>query len=194
MAFLSYNLLGLITPLEIIYLIIVTAVIGYIFTGYVSIRPKTVYNMMYPNRFDLRDFYFSALIAAPGIIIHELAHKITAMSFGYPAQFQIFTFGLVIAIFLKLINSPFLIIAPGYVNIPAIESSLQYRLIAFAGPAVNLLLWAIAYLVLKYANNLSRKQLAFLALTKRINMILFIFNMIPIGPLDGAKVFFGPSG
>lgn len=193
MAFLSYNLLGLITPLEILYLIIVTAVIGYIFTGYVSIRPKTVYNMMHPNRIDLRDFYFATLVAAPGIIIHELAHKLTAISFGYPAQFQVWTFGLVLAIFLKLISSPLMIIAPGYVNIPDISNSFQYRLIAFVGPAVNLLLWLVSAAVLKYAHNLSRKQLAFLALTKRINMILFIFNMIPIGPLDGAKVFFGPN-
>ncbi len=194
MAFLTYNILGLITPLEIIYLIIVTAAIGYIFTGYVSTRPKTVYNLMHPNRIDLRDFYFSFLVAAPGIIIHELAHKLTAISFGYPAQFQIFTFGLVLAIFLKLINSPLLILAPGYVNIPEISNAFQYRLIAFAGPAINLILWLAAAIVLKYSANLSRKHLAFFALTKRINMILFIFNMIPLGPLDGAKVFLGPSG
>ncbi len=193
MSIFTYNIFGFITLLEIIYLIIVTVVIGYIFTGFVSIRPKTVYNMMHPNRVDLRDFYFAALVAAPGIIMHELAHKLTAISFGYPAQFQIWAFGLVLAIFLKLISSPLMIIAPGYVNIPEISNSFQYRLIAFVGPAVNLLLWAIAYLVLKYAKNINRKQLAFLALTKRINMILFIFNMIPIGPLDGAKVFFGPG-
>ncbi len=188
MGILTYNILGLITPLEITYLLIVTVVIGYIFTGYVSIRPRTVYNMMHPNRID-----FAALVAAPGIILHELAHKLTAISFGYPAQFQIWTFGLVLAIFLKLISSPLLIIAPGYVNIPAITNAFQYRLIALVGPAVNLLLWLLAALILKYAKNLDRKQLAYLALTKRINIILFIFNMLPFGPLDGAKVFFGPS-
>lgn len=194
MGILAYSILGLITPLEIIYLIIVTAVIGFIFTGYVHIRPKTVYNIMHPNRIDLRDFYFATLVAAPGIILHELAHKLVAIFLGYPAEFQIFTFGLVLAIFLKLISSPLLIIAPGYVNIPVIENEFQYRIIAFVGPLVNLLLWLTAYLVLKYGKDLSRKQLAFFALTKRINMILFIFNMIPLGPLDGAKVFFGPAG
>jgi Zn-dependent protease len=87
-----------------------------------------------------------------------------------------------------------MIIAPGYVNIPEISNSFQYRLIAFVGPAVNLLLWLVSAAILKYSHDLNRKSLAFLALTRRINMILFIFNMIPIGPLDGAKVFFGPNG
>ena len=40
---------------------------------------------------------------------------------------------------------------------------------------------------------LTRKQLILLHLTKKINIILFFFNMIPFGPFDGAKVLFGPS-
>jgi len=63
-------------------------------------------------------------------------------------------------------------------------------LIAFAGPLINLILWISAHYVLKY-KNLGRKQAIFFLLTKEVNKWLFIFNMLPIPPLDGSKVWFG---
>jgi len=183
----------LITPLEILYFIILVAVVGFIFMGLFVRRPKTVYDMMHPKKFDFRDFKFAALVAAPGIVLHELAHKFVAMGFGYSATFTIWPIGLIIGIILKLIGSPFILLAPGYVQIPMITDAVIYRLIAFAGPAVNLILWIVSIIVLKNVVNMSRKQVAFWSLTKTINMILFFFNMIPFGPLDGAKVLFGPQ-
>ncbi len=183
----------LITLSEILYMVILTLVVGYIFSDRVTIRPKTVYDMMHPRRLTLENLKFAALVTAPGIILHELSHKFTAMSFGYTAQFFIWPTGLVVALVLKLISSPLILIAPGYVNLPLITNQFQYRLIAFAGPAINLLLFLIASILIKVLKNPSKKTLMFLALTKQINLILFIFNMIPIPPLDGSKVLFGPS-
>ena len=115
------------------------------------------------------------------------------MGFGYEATFQLFPLGLALGIFLKLIGSPFLIIAPGYVSIgtAAFANPLAYRLIAFAGPAVNLILWMGSLFLLK-TQKLSGRNHAILSITKLLNMLLFLFNMIPFGPFDGAKVFFGP--
>ena len=83
--------------------------------------------------------------------------------------------------------------APGYVSVNP-SSSLELSLIAFAGPFINLLLWGIAILVLRFKKRLKRKEFLFWQLTKMINMWLFIFNMIPIPPLDGSKVFAGLFG
>jgi len=182
----------LITLTEILYFVILTVVIGYIFTGLFSLKPRTHY--LKPRFFDFQDFKLAILVTAPAIILHELAHKFTAMAFGFSATFQIFPFGLMIGLFLKLVHSPFLIIAPGYV-IPAsglLQNPLAYRLVAFAGPLTNILLWTAATLILKLKSNLNQKTTIALYLTKKINMILFLFNMIPFGPFDGAKVFFGP--
>ena len=38
-------------------------------------------------------------------------------------------------------------------------------------------------------NKLNRNQTIFWGLTKQINIFLFIFNMLPIPPLDGFSVF-----
>ncbi len=194
MAFFTTQIFGLISLLEIFYLLIVTLVIGYIFSGMIPLKQRNYLDILKQKRFsfNFQELKFASLVAAPGIILHELAHKFVALGFGIPAIFQIWPFGLFLAIFLKLISSPLLIIAPGYVNIGNVADPFQFRLIAFVGPLVNLVLWLGSYLILKTVKNLTRKQHIVLLLTKRINMILFIFNMIPIPPLDGSKVFFGP--
>jgi Zn-dependent protease len=184
----------LITLQEIAELILMTVVIGYIFMGRFTARPKTIYDMIKPKKFDFKDFGFAALVTAPAVVLHELAHKFVAMSYGYSATFHTWIPGLAIGVFLKLIGSPFILVAPGYVQIPAITNAITYRLIAFAGPAVNLILWIGATIILKKSKNLTRNQTVALGLTKTINMILFFFNMIPFGPFDGAKVFWGPPG
>jgi Zn-dependent protease len=190
--------MAIITIAEIIGLIVITLYIGYIFTGIVRLRPKTVYDIMNPRKLDLRDFKFAILVSAPAVVLHELAHKFVAMLFGYSATFQAFyssTFTLILAgisIVLKAVGSPFILIVPGFVQIASVTDPIVYRLIAFAGPFLNLLLWLTATLMLKYIQNLKRNQMVFLAITKQINMWLFIFNMLPLFPLDGSKVLFGP--
>ncbi len=193
MSFLSYNVFGLISLMEIFYLVILTLVLGFIFADLVRLRPIRIEETLIKKRFRFgkEEFWFACLVAAPGVILHELSHKFVAMSYGLPAEFNIFWFGIILAVILKLANSPLLIIAPGYVNIGMINDPIAYRLIAFAGPLVNLVLWLGSYLVLKTLKHLNRRQTIALILMSRINMILFIFNMIPIGPLDGAKVIFG---
>jgi Zn-dependent protease len=183
----------LITLTEVLYFIILTVVIGYIFTGLFVIKPRTIYDRLHPKRIRNSDFKLAVLVAAPAIILHELAHKFVAMGFGYEATFQLFPLGLALGIFLKLIGSPFLIIAPGYVSIgaAAFANPLAYRLIAFAGPAVNLILWLGSLFILK-TQKLSAKNHVIFSITKLLNMLLFFFNMIPFGPFDGQKVFFGP--
>jgi Zn-dependent protease len=179
--------MAILTINEIIDLIIMTLALGYIFSGYIP-QPKTVYRILRPS-FNFQTFKYSCLIAAPAVVLHELAHKFVALAFGVPATFKMFPFGLLLGIVLKLLSSPLLIIAPGYVQLPVLQSSL-IRIIALAGPLTNLILFLIAYYVLKKVD-LSKKWFILWTLTKQINLILFIFNMLPIPPLDGSKVFFG---
>lgn len=183
----------IITLLEILYLLIVTLVLGFIFYDRIGLyTPSKEDDLIkkYSKRFDWDSFWFAAYVTAPGVVLHELGHKFVALFFGLFAQFKIFTLGLGIAIILKLVNSPFLIIAPGYVEIGGPATPLESLLISFAGPFVNLLLFFISLLLLNRKKKYSKKTYIFLSLTKQINLVLFIFNMIPIPPLDGSKVFY----
>lgn len=177
----------IITLAEIIYLIILTIALGYIFSGF--IRSPDHYR--FPRKmFDWKDIKYSMLIAAPAVILHELFHKFAALAFGLEATFHIWPTGLGLAVFLKLISSPFLIIAPGYVAISQ-ATPIQMTITAAAGPFANLILFLGAAYILNNAKKLTRRQAVTLYLTKKINLLLLIFNLIPIPPLDGSKVLFG---
>ena len=169
--------------IELLRIVVVTVAIGYIFSGFVRYPLRS-----YTKKDNIENIKFSMLVAAPAVILHELAHKFVAISFGINAEFFANYFGLGIGVLLKLISSPFLILVPGYVSIT--EATINQRaIIAFSGPLMNLLLYGVATLLLMTKIRFSKKQLTFLSYAKRINIILFLFNMIPFGPFDGAKVF-----
>ncbi len=177
----------LITIKEILYFIILSAVLGYIFSGIIK-RPRTEFDLEHPSRFDWKGYAYAIAISAPAVILHELGHKFVAIGYGLAATFNIWWFGLILGAFLKFINSPLILFAPGYVQILGSPGTAETFWIAFAGPLVNLALFLLAWLLLEHAR-LSRTQAVLLYLTKQINLFLFIFNMLPIPPLDGSKVF-----
>lgn len=181
---------------EIINLVVLIVVIAYILSGYIKSPEKSLFQLRRKKLFDWEDFKFAAIIAVPAILFHELAHKFVAIAYGASASFEIFPLGILLGLFLRLIHSPFLLLAPGYVSIPPdILSSAEFGIVAFAGPLVNLIFWLVPVFILKtQKRKLNRRTSIFLFYTSFINMWLFIFNMIPFGPLDGAKVFAALGG
>tara|TARA_Y100000310_G_scaffold342637_1_gene446717 strand:+ start:17663 stop:18232 length:570 start_codon:yes stop_codon:yes gene_type:complete len=181
--------MGVFAASEIIDLIIMTAAIGYIFMDFIR-SPSTETTILTGKRgFNMQDFKFAALVTAPGIVLHEMGHKFVGLAMGISTMFHASYFGLFLGIFLKWISSPFIIFAPGFVSMPGTISNMQMFLTAFSGPFMNLALFFGAYLILERKKKLSRTQAVALYLTKRINLFLFLFNMIPFPPFDGSKVF-----
>lgn len=188
----------LITIGEVIDLVIMTVFVGYIFSGIVPVRREEHYDPLthYKRGFDAEGFKFTIMATAPAIILHELMHKFVALGFGLDAVFYAFyrsTFTLMLGIFAiisKLTGFGFMLFVPGYVGISGNGTHLQFALTAFAGPFVNLVLWLLPWFILKYTNY-RKKHYLLLILTQRINMFLFIFNILPIPRFDGYKVFIG---
>ena len=179
--------MALLTIREIFDLVVMTGALGYIFMSYVR-QPG-----MFAARegFDWNAFWFAMGLTAPGIVFHELSHKFVALAFGMIATFHASYFGLALGLFLKMVNSPFVIFAPGFVEMGGGMTVLGTTVSAFAGPAMNLLLFFIAKLVLARKRRVTQRQFVVWHLTKQVNLFLFLFNMIPLPPFDGAKVFSG---
>ena len=187
----------LITFGEIIDLVLMTFFVGYIFSGIIPARRENYDPLVhYKRRVDFEGLKFAIMATAPAIIVHELAHKFIALGFGLDAVFFAFyrnSFTLmlgVLTIISKLTGFGFMFFVPGFVGISGNGTHLQFALAAFAGPFVNLVLWLGSWYLLK--NKMYRKKHhLLLLLTQKINMFLFIFNMLPIPGFDGYKVLMG---
>lgn len=181
----------LVTIQEIVDLVIMIAAVAFIFKDYVNIpsRDYEPLDEIKKKSFLSDNFKNAIIITAPAVALHELGHKIAAISFGLEATFHAAYTWLGIGVLLKLFHAPFLFFVPGFVTYTGgnIEP-LTRALIAFAGPLINLLLFLFAMAAIKQ-NWFDRKYFPLLHLTKQINMFLFIFNMIPLGFFDGSQVF-----
>ena len=182
--------MAIITAKELLDLVIMIAVIGFIFKDFFRKPITSGYDPLkfFSKNLSWENFKFAVIVTAPAIVLHEAAHKITAIAFGIPAVFHASYFGLMIGMFLKLMNFGFIFFIPGYVSFASSTAShLEIALIAFAGPLMNLLLFVLATVAIK--RNWLPKHNQLLHLTKQINLFLFIFNMIPFPPFDGSHVF-----
>ena len=185
----------LITFGEIIDLAAMTFFVGYIFSDIIPVKRESYEPLTHYKRgFDFEGLKFAIMATAPAIIMHELAHKFVALGFGLDAVFFAFyrsSFTLmlgILTIISKLTGFGFMFFVPGFVGISGAGTHLQFALTSFAGPLVNLVLWLGSWYLLKH-KRYKKKNYLLLILTQRINMFLFIFNMLPIPGFDGYKVF-----
>lgn len=132
-------------------------------------------------------FVIMAVTAGLGIVLHELAHRAVARHFGSEAYFQANDTMLVVSVLIAV--SGFFFAAPGAVWHRGYLSRRQVGLVAAAGPATNMLL-ALLFLVLIPVFNAAGVQMLFFMAYYGyvINALLGLFNMIPYGPIDGAKI------
>lgn len=176
---------------EIFDIIAMTAFIGFIFKDFFR-RPATVHYdplTTIKRGFNWDNFLFACYLVAPAIILHEFAHKFVGLSFGLQSTFHAAYGWLALGLVLKLVNFGFIFFVPAYVSITGAGTHLQFAAISVAGPLMNALLWLGAGLALRFAK-INSKYIPFVILTKRINMFLFFFNMIPIRPFDGGGFFY----
>jgi Zn-dependent protease len=174
---------------ELIYMVITVLALGYIFMDFFR-RPSTeFYHYQKPG---WGEFKLSCLAAIPSVVFHELGHKFVAMFFGGTATYFIHPL-LFVGVLLKAVGFPFIFFVPAYVSVSGISTAWQYAMTAFAGPAVNLFVWVISWVICRYEIVSGDKYMFFFVLQK-LNMWLFIFNMLPLPGTDGFNFINGILG
>ncbi|MFC4549169.1 MULTISPECIES: metalloprotease [Halorussus] len=125
----------------------------------------------------------SMVTAGLGFLLHELAHKVTAIKFGQVAEFRA-DYGM---LFLAVVGAMagFLFAAPGAVYHRGRATPRENGLIALAGPLTNVALGILFLPVAVLFGGLLGTAGDF---GVYINFLLAGFNMIPFGPLDGNTV------
>jgi Zn-dependent protease len=133
-------------------------------------------------------FFLLALLAVMlGVFTHELAHKFVARSYGYWAEFRRSDTWLGIGLFMSFVGFGF-IAAPGAVMIQGAVTTENNGKISAAGPATNALIgFAFFPIALALGYN---SVLGYIATTiVFVSTFLGTFNMLPIFPFDGSKVW-----
>jgi Zn-dependent protease len=142
--------------------------------------------------FEPRGLIIVSLMAVVGIslgfVLHEMGHRFVARRFGCFAEYVMWPTGLILALVCSLFG--FVFAAPGAVMIyprsdtwgRATLTRRKTGLISIAGPVMNVCL-AVVFILL----NMAYPTLLF-SLGAWVNTWLAIFNLIPFGPLDGAKI------
>lgn len=128
----------------------------------------------------------SALTCGIGFVLHELAHRYVARYFGAEAHFIAETRWLLLSVALAFLG--WFIAAPGAVWHRGYLTKQQSGLIALAGPVANLLI-ALSFLLLSFFVGKASFWLLTIQTGYQINAWLGLFNLIPAGPFDGAKVY-----
>lgn len=123
------------------------------------------------------DILLSVFGAGLGIILHEIAHKSTAIKLGYPAYFKLSKLGVMLTFISGIL--PVKIIMPGEVLVLGVPSRRDMGYIALSGPLANIVL-AIIFLL----TSMFIKPFRYVA---GINAYIAFFNLLPIPPLDGSK-------
>ena len=132
-----------------------------------------------------------------GITVHEAAHATSAYWLGDDTAYRDGRVTLNPASHLDVLGSLMLLMAGfGWGRpTPVVPSKLRGGIfgpvaVAFAGPLSNLLIVAVCgalYLIPTFQSGYLALMVVMMAFT---NALLFVFNLIPIPPLDGSKILF----
>ena len=130
-------------------------------------------------------FFVSFVAVGSGFVLHELMHKFTAERYGYWAEFRMWIMGIALALVTSTLG--FIFAAPGATYIQGYNvSDRQNGIISLAGPLTNVVIASIFLLVGLAATGIVG---AIGMVGFQVNLFLAAFNMLPVMPLDGAKVF-----
>lgn len=154
---------------------------------------------------DITLLLFQLAVLLGSVIIHEVAHGAMALRLGdetarmagrltlNPIKHLDVVGSFLFPLFLFMARSPFIL---GWAKPVPYDPTRLYRdprygplKVALAGPASNILIALIVAAVARFGVSLFNSEaIALLGFIVFLNILLAIFNLIPIPPLDGSKI------
>jgi len=159
-----------------------------------------------PSLMDSINFIFSILVLIFSVVVHEVAHGYAAYAQGdKTAQYEgrltlnpikhLEPFGSFIVPLISYLAGGFII---GWAKpVPFNPYNLRNKkwgeaLVAVAGPASNIAIAIVFGLIIRFGTGdiFPESFFAIAGLIVYINIVLAIFNLMPVPPLDGSKILF----
>jgi Zn-dependent protease len=123
------------------------------------------------------------VILTISFFIHEMAHKVTAQRRGLWSEFRLTLWGSVVTLIFAFL--PIKFISPGAVMIAGAADRKEIGEISIAGPIINIVL-SILFFGIAFA---SGPYFPIFLFGSFFNAYIAAFNLLPIGILDGRKIF-----
>ncbi len=140
--------------------------------------------------FNISIFLYSIPRSFLGILtaffVHEISHKFMAQRHGLWSEYRMYPKGLLVSLLLAMLTG-FVVAVPGAVMFRGDTRAFETGKIAASGPAANISIAIISYVLYLYFFEwiFLANIFGFVCL---VNALLGTFNLVPIDPLDGAKV------
>ncbi|MCS7123760.1 MAG: peptidase M50 [Candidatus Aenigmarchaeota archaeon] len=145
------------------------------------------------NRFDLFLIYLITVLIS--FLPHEFAHRYLARKLGYIAVFQLWPQGILMSFLtllatfgaVKFIALGAVVVYPitfkGGILVGKRVSVRDNALISMAGPLINIFICIVSIILFLPS------KLNFFLYLSQVNAWLSVFNLMPLFPLDGSKIF-----
>jgi len=135
----------------------------------------------------VRAFVIYALTVGVSLLAHEvLGHKFLAQRFGLFAEFRADDLLLMLSVVFSFMG--FVFIVPGAVLVSGATRIDTYGKVAAAGPLANIILALIFSVLYRLGISLKVAGVDLIVLSLGVNAWFGLFNMLPLGLWDGAKV------
>ncbi len=153
----------------------------------------------------ITDIVAAFIATATAFILHEMGHKFVAIGRGYVAHFRIWIWGIALTLLTAVaFQGHFIFGAPGAVYIAPAAAAGYFgyssqtggisnpqrdeMAISAAGPGVNLA-FALFFLAILFIAPATGLMTTIASYGVGLNVGLGSFNMIPVPPIDGYKIF-----
>ena len=130
----------------------------------------------------------AAAVSLTAFVCHELAHKVSAQRRGYSAEFRWAPIWLLFSVFISYFAGV-LFAAPGATVVGGMGDPRDWARTSLAGPLTNMGFAAAFFGGAAVLFQLNNPYFLALLVIAYFNAFFGVFNLVPFGPLDGAKVF-----
>lgn len=130
----------------------------------------------------------AAATSLTAFVCHELAHKVSAQRHGYWAEFRWAPIWLAFSVFTSYFAG-ILFAAPGATVVGGMGDPRDWARTSLAGPLTNMAFAAVFFAAAGGLWYIGNPYFVALLVIAYFNAFFGAFNLVPVGPLDGAKVF-----
>lgn len=127
----------------------------------------------------------SLAVAIFAFLLHELAHRVVARRFGGTAVYKMWPYGALLALIISTLGIIFAALGAVYIN--GVYDRDHLGKVSLAGPATNIAIGIVFFSAYSLtASTITGLVLLYVA---SLNFYMGFFNLLPIPPLDGFKIW-----